>query len=299
MKRRTILSTALASTLVVLAAVAGLAEVADSAPQAAPSNQSPPAVSGTPEEGKTLTTSDGTWTGTAPITFAYSWRRCDEDGGSCSQIGGATSKTYVLREGRRRQHDPLPRDGAERRRLDRGDVGSVGRDPDRPRSACDRLQRQRADPDRERLAAGPAAHRRPVDQLRRSSAARRSRSRSASASPARASPCRVRCSTPTRSRSTSSPTPAEQPTGADGFATLTMNRAAGYPATSRQQLLVDLRPRPQGRRGRARRRLDPPARLVPGRPAQVEGRESARGSSRRASPGLVRSARIEAWPTCA
>ena len=32
--------------------------------------------------------------------------------------------------------------------------------------------------------------------------------------------------------------PAEQPTGADGFATLTMNRAAGYPATSRQQLLT-------------------------------------------------------------
>ena len=32
--------------------------------------------------------------------------------------------------------------------------------------------------------------------------------------------------------------PAEQQTGADGFATLTMNRAAGYPATSRQELLV-------------------------------------------------------------
>ena len=98
MKRRTILWTALASMLVVLAAVAGFAEVADSAPQAAPSNQSPPAVSGTPEEGKTLTTSDGNWTGTAPITFAYSWRRCDEDGGSCSQIGGPTDKTYVLKK---------------------------------------------------------------------------------------------------------------------------------------------------------------------------------------------------------
>ena len=32
--------------------------------------------------------------------------------------------------------------------------------------------------------------------------------------------------------------PAEQPTGADGFATLTMNRAAGYPAARSQELLV-------------------------------------------------------------
>lgn len=98
MKRRTTLTATLAGTLVVLAAVAGLADVADSAPQAPPSNQAPPAVSGTPEEGKTLTTSNGTWAGTAPITFAYSWRRCDEDGGSCSQIGGATDRTYVLRK---------------------------------------------------------------------------------------------------------------------------------------------------------------------------------------------------------
>ena len=52
MKLRTILSIALAGTLVVLAAVAALADVADSAPQAAPSNQSPPAVSGTPRRAR-------------------------------------------------------------------------------------------------------------------------------------------------------------------------------------------------------------------------------------------------------
>ena len=98
MKPRTVLWTALASMLVLLAALAGRAEIADSAGQTAPANQSPPTISGTPEEGKTLTTSNGNWTGTAPLTYAYSWRRCDADGGSCSQIGGANDKTYTLKK---------------------------------------------------------------------------------------------------------------------------------------------------------------------------------------------------------
>jgi hypothetical protein len=89
---------ALGSALILVAAVAGLAETGDAAQQAPPSNQTPPTVSGTPEEGKTLTTTNGTWSGTTPITFTYSWRRCDSDGGSCSQIGGATQSTYVLKK---------------------------------------------------------------------------------------------------------------------------------------------------------------------------------------------------------
>lgn len=98
MNRRKTFWAMLASMLVVLAAVAGRAEIADSAPQAAPSNQSPPTISGTPEEGKTLTSSTGRWTGTDPITYAYSWRRCDSDGGSCAAIGGANERTYTLKK---------------------------------------------------------------------------------------------------------------------------------------------------------------------------------------------------------
>ena len=53
-----------------------------------------PSVSGTPAEGETLTAANGTWTGTPALS--HSWRRCDESGGNCSQIDGATGSTYTF-----------------------------------------------------------------------------------------------------------------------------------------------------------------------------------------------------------
>jgi hypothetical protein len=61
-----------------------------------PSEQSPPTISGTPQQGQTLTANPGTWSGTQPISFSYQWRRCDAVGGDCASISGATGRLYDL-----------------------------------------------------------------------------------------------------------------------------------------------------------------------------------------------------------
>ncbi len=63
---------------------------------APPANTALPTVTGTPTDGKVLTATPGTWSGTAPITYAYQWVRCDADGDNCTDITGATEATYTL-----------------------------------------------------------------------------------------------------------------------------------------------------------------------------------------------------------
>ena len=57
---------------------------------ATPVNTVAPVVSGTATVGQTLSTTNGTWTGTATITFTYQWQRNGVD------ITSATSGTYTL-----------------------------------------------------------------------------------------------------------------------------------------------------------------------------------------------------------
>jgi hypothetical protein len=61
---------------------------------ATPANAAKPSISGDPREGSTLTVSNGTWTGTQPISFTYQWTRCDQAGAACAAVAGATGTSY-------------------------------------------------------------------------------------------------------------------------------------------------------------------------------------------------------------
>lgn len=217
---------------------AGVVGVGSAATAAAPVNATPPTISGTPREGSTLTASNGTWTSTSPVTYAYQWQRCDRNGGSCSSIGGADERTYVLKN---------PDEGNTLR------VRVTATNADGSSSATSAptaVIQDKAPPP----AAGCPAGTGPVSVTAISPPARLLiDGQRISPSPVGASTAAVTvrfhvsacggrpvqgalvygAAVPFNQFAAT-----EQPSGADGWATLPMRRQAGYPATPRQQLLV-------------------------------------------------------------
>ena len=78
-----------------------------------------PAISGTSQEGQTLTASTGTWSASGAISYVYQWQSCETGGAECSSITGATASSYTIAASEVEQ-DQGARDGNRGRQELRG-----------------------------------------------------------------------------------------------------------------------------------------------------------------------------------
>ncbi len=86
-------SVALVLGLMVFAGLGASGTLTAESAQYAPKNQTPPAITGTPQDNATLVASTGQWEGDV-TDFSYQWQVCDSNGNSCSNISGATKNSY-------------------------------------------------------------------------------------------------------------------------------------------------------------------------------------------------------------
>jgi hypothetical protein len=82
-------------SLGVFAAIAVTGVIA--ATSGAATNTVAPALSGTAQQGQTLTSTTGTWTLNGTPTYTFRWQRCNPDASGCADISGATGSSYLLR----------------------------------------------------------------------------------------------------------------------------------------------------------------------------------------------------------
>ncbi len=204
-----------------------------------PVNTSPPTISGTAIVGQTLTASPGSWSGTQPISFAYQWRRCDERGNSCSDVQGATTRTYALKTvdaGETLRVQVTATNAAGSSRLTSPPTAVVAEPPRPPATGCPAgagavQVSQLSSPARltvDRLELSPGVVTLGTSQI---------------VARFHVSACQGRSVQGALVYATAVPynqftVPAERATGADGWATLPMLRLSGFPAARRQQLLV-------------------------------------------------------------
>ena len=236
MKRTTSLLALLGAGLVTVLAVAGFSIAAG---DAAPTNQSPPTISGTTTVGSVLTASSGSWNGTTPITYAYQWRRCGQNGGSCSNISGGNKSTYKLKSADRGNTVRVRvtrRTATARRRPSRLPTALVTAPPAPAPTGCP----AGTGPTN---VSGMSLPARLLVDGQAASPTTVTRSISDLTLRFHVSACGGRSIAGALVYATAVPfeqfnVPPEATTGDDGWATLTLHRASRFPASSVQQLLA-------------------------------------------------------------
>ncbi len=200
-----------------------------------PANTAAPTISGTPQENSTLTGTNGTWSN-APSKFSYVWLRCDRNGGSCASISGATKNTYTLTS--------ADVGSTIRFRVTASNSAGSNTADSAPTAVVSKFRGNGCPPggNPDQVAALNAPARLLVDSL-------------ASDPPVvtrGTQTLTVRfhvtstCGGPVQGAlvyATATPynqfaIPPEQPTGADGWATVTLQRLRGFPVSPRQRLIT-------------------------------------------------------------
>jgi hypothetical protein len=77
-------------------AVSNLTAIITIKPGVAPASTAPPTISGTPQQGETLTATLGAFSGEQPLRMGIEWVRCDRAGDGCATIRGANTQSYVV-----------------------------------------------------------------------------------------------------------------------------------------------------------------------------------------------------------
>ena len=97
LQRRALTAIVIAVLATAIGAVFGVAQNGSAATGTAPKNTTEPSISGTAQQGQTLTADHGDWSGTTPINYSYQWQRCDASGNNCAGISGANARLYDVK----------------------------------------------------------------------------------------------------------------------------------------------------------------------------------------------------------
>ena len=205
--------------------------------QAGPPNTALPTITGSAVVGESLTANPGTWTGTG-ITFAYLWSRCDAAGTACTDIATATASTYTVvtaDAGKTLRVKVTATNASGSNAVTSAPSAVVTTAPAPPATGCptgtgpikvaDLSPPARLLIDRQQITPSPVTSGTQTIRIRLH----------VSACGGRTVEGALVYATPTPYQQFSA---TEQPTGADGWAVLTMRRLKFFPASQQQRLLV-------------------------------------------------------------